>query len=247
MSVISKPAANTRSDGARNGSGGLSLNAIPPSVTGDASTILVVDTGGTNVEFGFVQNGKPRPYRHLFSLDTLCAGNSIEALAALVKEVVIASQGGGWALEPGHMPLCGEGCTFDDVRTDGLETYASEPALQGLAARSGETAERVFRAAGNAGLQDELVQFVRHQAFGVGAAVAMLSLATIVLGGGVPNIEGYPRDSLSQLIEAQAPVSETGRPLDLRWADHGWSSVLYGAPQVVADRWLISPLQIARV
>ncbi|WFR98798.1 ROK family protein [Rhizobium tumorigenes] len=159
----------------------------------------------------------------------------------------VAFRGGGWALELGNMRVRGEGCTIEVVRTDCLETYASGRALADLATRYGETAESVFWAAGKAALQDEPVQFVRDQAYGVAAAVVMLSPTTIVLCGGVLNIDGYPRDNLSQLIEAHAPISETGCSMDLRWADHGWSNVLDGAPHVVADRWLISPSEIARV
>lgn len=294
------------------------------------SIILVVDIGGTNVKFGFVQNDGPHSYQRLYPTEALRAGDPVEALAAMVQEVVAQSglspdvivstvpgfidtdldrvlyagnilalngralasdwsrlsgypvllerdailmltgevmagvaqdaagvlgvffgtgigaaylqkgvpfRGDGWALEIGHMPVRGEGRRFAGMRTDCLEAYASGRALEDLARHHGETAETVFRAAdGKPALQAALDQFVRDQAFGVATAVAMLSPGTIVLGGGVLNIDGYPRNTLSALIAAHAPISETGRPMDLRWAAHGWSSVLYGAPRVVAER-----------
>lgn len=145
-------------------------------------------------------------------------------------------RGAGWALEIGLMPFCGEGRVLEGMRTDCLEAYASGRALQGIAERYGVAIDGIFRAAeSNRPLADELALFVRYQAFAVGVAVAMISPATILLGGGVLDMDGFPRENLRELIVNHSPVAETGRALDLRWCQHGWLAVLHGAPAVVAE------------
>lgn len=145
-------------------------------------------------------------------------------------------RGAGWALEIGLMPFCGEGRVLEGMRTDCLEAYASGRALQGIAERHGVAIDGIFRAAeANVALADELAVFVRCQAFAVGMAVAMVSPATIVLGGGVLDMDGFPKEKLRELIVNHSPVAETGRPIDLRWCSHGWLAVLHGAPAVVAE------------
>ncbi|HEX4766674.1 MAG TPA: ROK family protein [Lichenihabitans sp.] len=145
-------------------------------------------------------------------------------------------RGNGWALEIGLMPFRGDGRLLSGMRTDCLEAYASGRALQEIADRHGEAIGTVFSAtARKPALADEMALFVRHQAFAVATAVALFSPQTIVLGGGVLDIDGYPRGRLGELVEAHAPIAETGRPMDLRWARHGWTSVLHGAPLVVAE------------
>ncbi|SOE74543.1 Sugar kinase of the NBD/HSP70 family, may contain an N-terminal HTH domain [Burkholderia sp. OK233] len=145
-------------------------------------------------------------------------------------------RGAGWALEIGRTPFLGEGDIPDDVRPDCLEAYASGRALQGIADRYGVAIELIFRESGsNAALAQELDRFVRYQAITVGMAVAMVSPATILLGGGVMDMDGYPREKLAEHIERLTPVVETGRSMDLRWCEHGWLAVLHGAPAVVAE------------
>lgn len=145
-------------------------------------------------------------------------------------------RGAGWALEIGLMPFCGQRRAPEGIRTDCLEAYASGRALQGIAERYGVAIDGVFRAAeGNRPLAHELALLVRYQAFAVGVAVAMVSPATIVLGGGVLDMDGFPRETLRELIVNHSPIAETGRGIDLRWCEHGWLAVLHGAPAVVAE------------
>jgi predicted NBD/HSP70 family sugar kinase len=145
-------------------------------------------------------------------------------------------RGGGWALEIGSMPFRGDGRIVPGRRADCLEAYASGRTLQDIADREGEAVGSLFHAARRKpSLADELATFVRYQAFAVAGAIALFSPRTIVLGGGVLEIDGYPKDRLSELIAGQAPISETGRPMDLRWAQLGWASVLHSASRIVAD------------
>jgi len=145
-------------------------------------------------------------------------------------------RGAGWALEIGHMPFKGEGRRFEGMRTDSLESYVSGRALQEIAGRHAVPIESVFvDAAGNAELGRETFAFLRDQAFAVGTAVALFSPEVIILGGGVCVMPAFPRDCLARLIEVNSPFAETGRPMDLRWAELGWKSVLHGAPHAATE------------
>jgi allose kinase len=145
-------------------------------------------------------------------------------------------RGAGWALEIGLMPFYGQGQVLEGTRTDCLEAYASGRALQEIAERYGVAIDGIFRAAEtNPPLAGELALFVRYQAFAVGVAVAMVSPATVVLGGGVLDMDSFPRETLRELIVNHSPVAETGRAIDLRWCQHGWLAVLHGARAVVAE------------
>jgi predicted NBD/HSP70 family sugar kinase len=151
-------------------------------------------------------------------------------------------RGAGWALEIGHIPFRGEGRTLEGLRQDCLEVYASGRVLEAIATRHAEPVAGVFEAAlHKADLARELDIFVRDQAFAVGTAVALLSPRTIIVGGGVVAMAAYPKRLLAGLIAANAPFGETRRPMDLRWADLGWTSVLQGAPSVAAEHFRRRP------
>lgn len=139
-------------------------------------------------------------------------------------------RGAGWSLELGLMPFMLEGRHIDGLRDDCLETYASGRALQIVAERHEVPITQVFEAAQHHdALRRDLERFVLYQALAVAMGIAMMSPTTVVLGGGVLDMAGYPRDTLRALVERHAPVAETRRPLDLRWSAHGWAAVLHGA------------------
>lgn len=186
---------------------------------------------------GEMQAGAARDARHVLGV---FFGTGI---GAAYMDRGMPFRGAGWALEIGLAPFPGgevpgavEAHQDPDAPTQ-LEIYASGRALQHVADRYGVAIAEVFHAARHdVDLAAELDRFVRHQAMAVGMAVAMVSPATIVLGGGVIEMEGYPKATLSRLIERFAPIAQTGRAIDLRWAEHGWAAMLYGAPLIVAPR-----------
>jgi hypothetical protein len=47
----------------------------------------------------------------------------------------------------------------------------------------------------------------------------------------------FPRARLAALVEANAPFAQTGRRMDLRWAELGWRSALYGAPHAAREHF----------
>ena len=125
-------------------------------------------------------------------------------------------RGSGWSLEIGLMPFMTEGRKLEGLREDCLEAYASGRALQLIADEHQLPIASLFQGIdGNTSLEDDLNRFVTYQAFAVGVGVAMMSPATILIGGGVLDMPGFPRERLQQLIGQYSPVSETGRELDL--------------------------------
>lgn len=185
---------------------------------------------------GEVMTGSARGANHVLGI---FFGTGIGA--AFIAEG-IPFRGGGWALELGHMPFRGDNRVFAGMRTDCVEAYCSGRALEEMAGRYGVSIIDVFSAAArNAALGDELALFIRDQAYTVATAVALFSPRTIVLGGGVLETEQFPKERLLALIADHAPISETGRPMDVRWAQHGWASALHGAPRVVAEHLAHNP------
>ena len=146
-------------------------------------------------------------------------------------------RGAGWSLEIGLMPFATEGRKLEGLPEDCLEAYASGRALQEIAQKYQRPIGSLFQGAeASASLEEDLNRFVTYQAFAVSVGIAMMSPATTLLGGGVLDMPGFPRERLRNLIERYAPVSETGRELDLRWCHHGWGAVLHGAPSVVEEQ-----------
>jgi predicted NBD/HSP70 family sugar kinase len=145
-------------------------------------------------------------------------------------------RGNGWALELGHAPFFGEGREGDGLKHPSIEDYASGRALQAIAVRHDVPIAKVFVAAErNPELSAALDRFVRYQALAVSSAAVVLSPKIVVLGGGVVEIEAYPKRRLEALIAANTPFEKLGHAMDLRWARLGWVSTLHGAPRIVRE------------
>jgi predicted NBD/HSP70 family sugar kinase len=148
-------------------------------------------------------------------------------------------RGAGWALEVGHMPFKGQRAKVDASRSECLEVYVSGRVLQTIANLHHTPIESLFAMRShNQALAQDLDVFVHDQASAVAVAVAMFSPQVLLIGGGVCEMSGFPREQLAGLIETSFPFAHTGRAMDLRWATLGWRSVLHGAPHAVKERRL---------
>ena len=148
-----------------------------------------------------------------------------------------AFRGAGWALEIGHMPYGGNRRWLGSDRTECLEAYVSGKVLEQIAIEHDVAIGDVFFAAQtDRALADHVADFIRHQANAVGSVVAILSPETILLGGGICEMPGFPKGELASAIKCSFPFKQIGQVGDIRWATLGWQSVLYGAPLVAADR-----------
>ncbi|MDE2385287.1 MAG: ROK family protein [Alphaproteobacteria bacterium] len=144
-------------------------------------------------------------------------------------------RGAGYALEIGNMPFKGEGRKHENMRDDCLEAYVSGRALLGIATRHGVPITEVFALQDSTPvLAKEITKFLLDFSIAIGIGVALFSPDTILLGGGICEMKGFPREQMASMVEANAPFEEMGKKLDLRWAALGWEAVLIGARQAAA-------------
>lgn len=131
-------------------------------------------------------------------------------------------RGGGWALELGHLPIAaGE----PPLR---VEDHASGAALAGLAAAHRVPVSDLFRAPGP-DLAAALDTVLWHQALAVAAAAALFSPRIILLGGGIPDMAGFPRDTLTTRTLLALPAPYRHHPPEIRWTRFGWKAAIHGA------------------
>ncbi|MFN3169799.1 MAG: ROK family protein [Hyphomicrobiales bacterium] len=154
--------------------------------------------------------------------------------AALIEDGRVF-RGAGWALEIGHMPIHGDAEPLDGLKADSLEVYASGRRLNQLATTYGVPVDALFEQEGSPALSADLATFVRDQAFATASSLLMFCPETLVLGGGVLEMRGYPRDALIEQIRQRATLPPN-RPLDIRFATRGWRAVLDAAQALVAER-----------
>jgi predicted NBD/HSP70 family sugar kinase len=148
-------------------------------------------------------------------------------------------RGSGWALEVGHMPFSASRHWLQAERGECLEAYASGKVLQRIAEHHQVPIEEVFHAAPQEfELSKHLREFVTNQVSAIATAIAVLSPETVVLGGGICEMRGFPKAQLVSELEQRFPFIAIGRPLDLRWANLGWRSVLHGATLLVRNQSL---------
>ncbi|MHA6686040.1 ROK family protein [Mesorhizobium sp. A556] len=137
-------------------------------------------------------------------------------------------RGGGWALEIGHMPVRRMDDHGNPPRR--VEAYASGVTLVDLASRHGVAVNDLFEAgAGSPALADALDDILWQQAVTVASAAVLFSPQTILLGGGVVEMTGYPRDLLKHRIVGCLPHSGLIHSPDIRWACLGWQAAIHGA------------------
>ncbi|SKA82883.1 allose kinase [Thiothrix eikelboomii] len=146
-------------------------------------------------------------------------------------------RGSGFALEIGNMPFGREGRQLQGMRTDCLESYVSGRVLQSIADRHSVPIQNVFlQAAEGGGLQAAIDDFIADQSIAIGIAFSLFSPDALVLGGGICDMAGFPRERLAKLVEENSTVRESGNTLDLRWASLGWGAVLHGAEVTVDEQ-----------
>lgn len=136
-------------------------------------------------------------------------------------------RGGGWALEIGHMPYGG---------THILEDYGSGRALATLAKHHSVAVGGIFKSAQNGqNLTDALQDFVSVQAYAIATAITLYSPKLLVLGGGVIEMDGYPREDLvDKLLNRVSPRNI--RDPEIQWSSLGWRSALFGAANLLEKK-----------
>lgn len=139
-------------------------------------------------------------------------------------------RGGGWALEIGHIPMHSFGRSLPGIGPDRAEVYASGRTLEAVAAKHDVDVTHVFKARrSNPILSDELRAIVRDQAYVIASGIALLSPRVVLVGGGIVQMEDYPKEDLLANLLEHLPLPQEISPLDLRWAQLSWEAAVWGA------------------
>lgn len=137
-------------------------------------------------------------------------------------------RGGGWALELGHIPYGGN--------THTLEDFGSGRVLSALAERYNLEVGKIFNSTGNrADLAEALEEFISVQANAIAIAIALYAPKLLVLGGGVLEMDGYPRDALIRRMLNRVSPRYIRDP-EIRWSSLGWRGALFGASYLLRQR-----------
>jgi allose kinase len=139
-------------------------------------------------------------------------------------------RGDGWALEIGHMPVFSNSSPCAVDHKSNVEDYASGRALAAIAEKYKQPIDDIFAIRhSDTNLASELEAFIHYQALVIESAIAILSPAVVILGGGVVAMKNYPKQRLESLLITGNPFAAGHISQEIRWAKHGWKSVLYGA------------------
>ncbi len=161
---------------------------------------------GTGVGAGFLMHGKP--YR----------GFSV-------------------GLELGHIPIRGEGRVCVCGNVDCLEAYACGHTLNALSGQFNLPVGQLFsRRTEHANLDRALFEFVRDQAYATATAINLLDPEVAVVGGGIPEMLGFPRDAFMVTVLDHLRRPYPREVIKLTWAQLGSRAVLHGALGVLEDR-----------
>lgn len=132
-------------------------------------------------------------------------------------------------LQAGHIPIMAQGKPCVCGNTDCIEAYACGHTLMELASVHDCPVENLFVERGKPGLVDELNQFVLYQSFMIATLVTLFVPDMIVIGGGIPQMAGYPREQLIANVHKHLRKPYPADSVKLRWAALGNQSSLQGA------------------
>lgn len=137
----------------------------------------------------------------------------------------------GSAVELGHVPIRGEGRRCVCGNLDCLEAYACGHVLHDLAKRHERPVARLFADADDApdDLRHALDEFVRDLAFAFATAINLFQPEVALVGGGVPAMDGFPRERFHAIFEAHLRRPVPAGTVRLAWAELGSAAALYGA------------------
>jgi allose kinase len=139
-------------------------------------------------------------------------------------------------IEIGHIPIRGEGRRCVCGNLDCLEAYACGHTLNDYAARFQVPVAGLFTTRTMPELEQKLFEFVRDQAFALATAINLFDPEKVVIGGGVVQMAGYPKEQFLQLVQRHLRRPYPRESVQLHWASLGSKAALFGALEVVKQR-----------
>lgn len=139
-------------------------------------------------------------------------------------------------LQAGHIPIMAQGKSCICGNTDCIEAYACGHTLVELAKEHNCAVEQLFAMTNNNKLQIQLNTFVRYQAYLIATLITLFVPDMILIGGGIPQMNAYPRDTLLQHVQAHLQKPYPAEATHIAWASLGNASVLHGAKALLEAR-----------
>jgi allose kinase len=133
------------------------------------------------------------------------------------------------AIELGHIPIRAEGKLCVCGNTDCLEAYACGHTLLAIAEEEKLAVSDIFSAPDSTSLNPKRNAFVRDLAYGLATAINLFQPDVALLGGGIPEMKGFPKDEFKTIFleHLRRPVPHS--TIALRWASLGSEAALWGA------------------
>jgi len=138
-------------------------------------------------------------------------------------------RGGGLALEMGHIPVR----AAPHAAPQRIETYAFGVTLVALAAEHRVPVADLFTRVQESAALDDIVW---HHAATIASASILFSPRIILIGGGVLDMQAYPRDVRSSRILECLPRPAGLQPPVIRQAVLGWKAAIHGAILLGTER-----------
>ena len=132
-------------------------------------------------------------------------------------------------LQAGHIPIMAQGKLCICGNKDCVEAYACGHTLLELAQNHHCDVDKLFLAADKDNLHSQLDDFIRYQAYLIATIATLFVPDTILIGGGIPQMQGYPRGSLMAHVQAHLQKPYPAESINFTWASLGNTSVLHGA------------------
>ena len=132
-------------------------------------------------------------------------------------------------LQAGHIPIMAQGKHCICGNTDCVEAYACGHTLLELAQTYQCNVDQLFLVSDNDMLRTQLDDFVRYQAYLIATIATLFVPDTILIGGGIPQMQAYPRDRLMEHVQAHLQKPYPAESINFTWALLGNTSVLHGA------------------
>lgn len=136
-------------------------------------------------------------------------------------------------IQAGHIPIMCEGRLCKCGNTDCIEAYACGHTLTELADRTGCPVDQLFVLKDDVkwreSLACELDQFVLYQAYMLATICTLLSPKSLVIGGGIPMMQAYPRELLLEKTIRHLQKPYPAQSVKFAWASLAQEASLHGA------------------
>lgn len=140
----------------------------------------------------------------------------------------------GAALELGHIPIRGEGRICVCGNTDCLEAYACGRVLTDIASAHELAIDRVFIDGQRSKANEALREFTRDLAYALATAINLFQPELAVVGGGIPAMEGFPRDDFERIFYDHLRKPVPAETVEFKWAELGSLAALGGAATLLS-------------